>query len=128
MGQNAECQNVETDKMSNGTKRRRDIMSKVIKAERDKTSNGTNCRTEITSNETICRLGQNVECQNVKWDKMSKNSILCRSCPCPRPRPCVPVPVSVHLPMSTSTCPCVPVRGHGQISPVKFSRIYYMCT
>ncbi len=91
-GQNVERQNVEwetmpnakmsnetkcwTDKMSNGTKCRRDIMSKVIKAEWDIMSNGTKCRTEITSNETKCRMpncrmGQNVECQNVEWDKMS---------------------------------------------------------
>ncbi len=85
-------------------------------------------------------MGQNVECQNVDWDKMSKNSIICRSCPCPRPRPCVPVPVPVHLPMSTSMCPCpcpcplgtrtrtgTHVCGPGQISPVKFSQIYYTC-
>ncbi len=42
----------------------------------------------------------------------------------------------LDLPMSTSMCPCpcpcpsahVHVHVHVQISPVKFSRIYYMCT
>ncbi len=65
-------------------------------------------------------MGQNVECQNVEWDKMLKNSILCRSarvhvhvslslslsiCPCPRPRPCDPVRVRVCVPLG---------HGHGQ--------------
>ncbi len=119
-----------TDKISNWTKRRTDKISKVIKAEWDKTSNGTNCRTEITSNETKCRLlkcrmGQNVDCQNVEWDKMSKSSISCRSAH-------VHVHIHVSLSLSVSICPCprpcVPVRGPGHISPVKFSRIYDMCT
>ncbi len=65
MGQNAECLNVEWDKttnakMSNGTKRR------MLKY---RMGQNVECQ-----NVKKCRMGQNVECQNVEWDKMS-NSI-----------------------------------------------------
>ncbi len=67
-------------------------------------------RMEKTPNGTKRRMGKNRPTggKKCRMGKMLKNI---RICPCPRPRP----------------CPCRG-RGHGQISPVKYSRIYYMYT
>ncbi len=74
------------DKMSNGTKRRIDTMSKVRKAEWDIMSNGTKRRIEVMSKEerpigTKCRMVQkNVEskqCRNQKTYCNLKKWLLC---------------------------------------------------
>jgi hypothetical protein len=102
MGQKVEWKNVEWDKRSKGKKRRMEKTLNGKNAERDKKSDGKK---------------QADGWKNVEWKKWRKTSA--------HVHVHVPVRFRVHLPMSTSTSMSTSVSGHGQIGPVKFSRINY---